>query len=137
MQVKQLLLLYVTILIVMVAMNLVWIGVIAKNFYKKHIGDMFEFKVIPTILFYLIIPAAIVYFITNSNNQNSIADLKLPTVAVDCAILGFTAYATYNLTNLATIRNWSIRMSIVDTIWGTFVTSVSGTLGVIIARQFM
>lgn len=136
MQIKQLIILYVSILIVVAVLDLVWISVIAKNFYQlQSNGSMLEFSMIPAILFYLMYPAAIVYFITRCNH--SVKELDWKTVAVDSAILGFTAYATYNLTNLATIRNWAVRMSVVDMMWGTFVTTVSGTLGVIIASQFI
>lgn len=90
---------------------------------------------IPAIIFYLMFPAAHVYYILRCNQ--SIKDLKLYAVAIDSAILGFTVYATYNLTNLATVENWSTVMSIIDTLWCTFITAISGTLAVIIVSQFI
>lgn len=135
MQFGHLLFLYTIILIFIVAFDLFWINTVAKNFYTNNVDNILRLSMIPAIIFYLIFPAAHVYNIIRCNH--SIKDLKLHTVAIDGAILGFIVYATYNLTNVATVKNWSTVMSIMDTLWGTFITAVSGTLAVIIASQFI
>lgn len=129
MEAAKVLYLYVATLAVMVILDATWLGIVAKDFYKKHMGDMLEFNIVPGILFYLMYAAAVVYFTTRRAKPN------WQTVALDSALLGFTAYATYDLTNLATIRNWSLKMALADMAWGTLVTTVAGTVGAIVASK--
>jgi uncharacterized membrane protein len=121
---------YIVTLVVMVVLDLTWLGVVAKGFYQKHMGNLLEFKTAPAVLFYLMYAAAVVYFTSLRPKQT------WQSVAMDSALLGFTAYATYDLTNLATIRGWSLQMALADMAWGTFATTVAGTLGAIVASKF-
>jgi uncharacterized membrane protein len=120
---------YVVTLVIMVALDLTWLGVVAKGFYQKHMGNLLEFKTAPAVLFYLMYAAAVVYFTSLRPKRT------WQSVAMDSALLGFTAYATYDLTNLATIRGWSLQMALADMAWGTLATTVAGTVGAIVGSK--
>jgi uncharacterized membrane protein len=128
--VKHTMILYFATLAIMVMIDMVWLNVIANDFYKKHMGDLLEFHLLPGILFYLIYVAGIVIFASSS------ATSTWQSVLLYGALFGFFAYATYDLTNLATLRGWSPTLAIVDMAWGTFITAVAATGGWLIAESF-
>lgn len=126
---KHCLILYITTLLVLSVFDLIWLGFIAKDFYRVHIGDQFEFNRIPAIVFYVLYPMGIVFFVSGSG-------ISWQQVLIGGALLGMLAFASYDLTNLATLRGWSLPMSLVDIAWGTFNTGVSATLGWLAMRYF-
>lgn len=128
---KYYLTLYVSTLLVMGVLDALWLGVIAREFYQGHIGAAFEFHPIPAVMFYLMYGVAILVFASGGN-----AD-KWQSVALYGALFGFFAYATYDLTNMATLKHWPTIMAIVDVAWGTFITATSATLGWLIARSLV
>jgi uncharacterized membrane protein len=121
---KHYLILYIVTLVIMTILDLTWIGGIASDFYKKRINNI-EFHALPAILFYVMYGVAVVIFVSGSANATWQSTLLYG------ALLGFFCYATYDLTNLATLKDWSLTMSLVDMAWGTCVTSVSATLGLL------
>lgn len=128
-QAKDLMKLYIITLAVLVSLDGLWLGVIAKKFYKKHMDSNMSFKLGPALLFYLLYPAAIVYFTKRDPGRD------LSKIALNGALLGLTAYGTYDLTNLATVKNWSLKMSAVDMVWGAVVTSLAATIGNMIVKK--
>ena len=103
----------------------IWLTVVAKNFYAKHLG--FLMSKTPNLLaagiFYLIYILTLVILIINPAIQKG----SLMSAILTGALFGLCAYATYDLTNLATIKDWPLIVTIVDLIWGTFVSaSVAG-----------
>jgi uncharacterized membrane protein len=110
-------------LAVMGLLDGVWLGVIAADFYRQELGDLMraEPRWLPAALFYLGYPAALV----------TLALQPLParagTALWRSALVGLLAYATYDLTNLATLRHWSLRLVVVDIAWGTLATAVAGS----------
>jgi uncharacterized membrane protein len=97
--------------------DLVWLGVIAKGFYQKHLGYLMRPQVnwAAAILFYLLFIIGIVLFAVRPA-----LELQSPMRAlVYGALFGFFAYATYDLTNLATVRDWPVIVTVIDLIWGT------------------
>ena len=129
---KYYLTLYVTTLVIMGAFDAVWLGSIAKDFYQSRIGDQFVFNHIPALLFYLMYPAGILVFVSAGASAAS-----WQQVLAYGALFGMLAFATYDLTNLATLRGWSLTMSLVDVAWGTFNTGVSATLGWLATRYIL
>ncbi len=127
---KNTLILYFSVLAVMVIIDMVWLNVIALDFYKRHMGDLLQFHLLPGVLFYFIYAAGIVIFVS-SGTHNS-----MYSVLLYGALFGFFAYATYDLTNLATLRGWSPTLAIVDLTWGTFITAISAVGGLYIAGFF-
>ena len=116
--------LYFITLPIFLIIDMIWLGLVAKNFYAKHIGFLMKTNVNWTaaIIFYLIfIIGLIVFVITPALKENSWV-----TALLLGALFGFITYATYDLTNLATIKDWPVIVTIVDLIWGmTLAASVS------------
>lgn len=107
------------------AADMAWLGVAAKNFYAKQIGFLMTPKVnwAAAILFYLLFLAGLVVFvIAPAIEKGSWAHALLFG-----ALFGLITYATYDLTNLATLKDWPLALTVVDLIWGTILaSSVSG-----------
>ena len=111
-------------------LDFLWLTIFASSFYKKHIGDLLEFNLIPAILFYFTYTAGIIVFVNGNVNAT------LQSVLLYGALFGFFAYATYDLTNLATLRGWSQSLVIVDITWGVFITAAASAGGFLISRFF-
>jgi uncharacterized membrane protein len=119
--IKQFVVAFVAFLVV----DGLWLTVIAKNFYAKHLGFLMAPKPNLTAagIFYLIYIFTLVVLIISPALQKG----SLSTAIWTGALFGFCAYATYDLTNLATIKDWPLLITIVDLIWGTTLTAtVSG-----------
>jgi len=127
---KHYLIIYVATLIVMTALDMLWLGGIARSFYKDRLGDLMEIHLLPAILFYLMYVAGIIIFSHHGSNTGWQSTLLYG------ALFGFFAYATYDLTNLSTLRGWSLSLSIVDIGWGTVVTAIAATGGQLITDFF-
>jgi uncharacterized membrane protein len=113
--------------IVMVALDMLWLGVIAKPMYQQGIGHLMAAR--PNVgvaaLFYLLYPLGVVIFAVSPHHNGSTWAITLMLGA----LFGFFAYATYDLTNLATLREWPMRLSLIDVCWGTLVSSASAAGG--------
>lgn len=111
---------YLIAFIVFLIIDAIWLGLVAKNFYKNNIGHLMADK--PNFLaagvFYLIFIVGVIFF-----TYNGIAEQNLSKALLAGAVFGFMAYATYDLTNLATLEGWPIKVTIVDLVWGTFLSS--------------
>ncbi|MBX7187434.1 MAG: DUF2177 family protein [Vicinamibacteria bacterium] len=118
---------YVTTLVVMLVVDLPWITVIAKSMYREGIGHlMAENANLPAAAaFYLIYVFGLVWF----GIAPHASEPGVGKAAGSAALLGFIAYATYDLTNLATLRNWPGGLTLADLAWGPFVSAVSAAAG--------
>lgn len=118
---------YLATAFVMIALDMLWLGVIAKSMYQTAIGHLMAEK--PNI------PAALVFYTLYALGLQVFAvtpqsvDAAWGRSVVMGALFGFFAYATYDLSNFATLRNWPIRLTIVDIIWGTVLSAVSVAAG--------
>lgn len=126
---------YISTTLVFLAIDAIWLGVVAKNFYSEQLGELMakNIKFHIAALFYLFYTIGIVVFaiIPAISAGNSLLAIGYG------ALFGFLAYGTYDFTNMATLRDWPTIVSIVDIIWGTVITSVSSYLGYLITRQFI
>ncbi len=117
---------YVTSVLVMLLLDATWLGVIAQPLYLDGLGHLMAAA--PNWLaagaFYLLYPVGVLYFAVVSQ-----ADNRWLRTAWVAALFGFFAYATYDLTNLATLQNWPLRLSLIDITWGTLLTAVSASAG--------
>lgn len=104
-------------LVVFFAIDMLWLGVIAKKLYNEQIGHLLKTNVnwAAALIFYLIFIAGIVTFVLMPawNDGSFVKALLLG------GFFGFIAYATYDLTNLATMKDWPLFITVVDLIWGT------------------
>jgi uncharacterized membrane protein len=109
-----------------------WLGFIAKDLYKKYLGGFLSDKVNWTaaIVFYLLFIVGIFYFsILPAIEKNSVAKAILRG-----ALFGFFTYATYDLTNMATLKNWPLQIVFIDIIWGAVLTGLVSTAGFYIVK---
>lgn len=121
----QLAVLYVVALVVLGALDGVWLGWLAKDFYRSEMGALMADspRLVPAAIFYLAYPIGLVYFALIPLSPN---DASVGHAFLRCAALGLMAYATYDLTNLSVIRGFSIRLALVDIAWGAFASGVAG-----------
>jgi uncharacterized membrane protein len=125
---------YVATLILMVVLDFGWLSLTAKSFYRARLGDILLAQPVlwPAAIFYLLYVFGVV------------AIIEMPALATGAwlgalplaALFGCVAYATYDLTNQATLRNWSGIITIADIAWGIILTSVAATAGFLAARRW-
>ncbi|MFT3893485.1 MAG: DUF2177 family protein [Anaerolineales bacterium] len=126
--------LYFITLFIFLGIDAVWLGVVASKFYRAQIGHlMAETPNLPAAgLFYLLFVGALVFFIVGP----AIGGEGMRTVILSGALFGLVTYATYDLTNLATLRGWSLLVTTVDLLWGAFLTATTSALSVWLGRKF-
>lgn len=123
---------YLLTTVVFFAVDMAWLGFIAKDLYKKYLGSFLSEQVNwpAAIIFYLLFIAGIFYFaILPAVEKNSLAK-----AVVAGALFGFFTYATYDLTNLATLKNWPLTIVFIDIAWGALLTAVVSTAGYYIVK---
>ena len=118
---------YAGTLIVMVGLDLLWLGFVAKPMYQQGIGHLMadQTNVPVAMLFYALFGLGLVVFAVLPSGP---APGWGKTVGM-AALFGFLAYATYDLTNLATLKQWPVGLSLVDMAWGTCVSAASAAGG--------
>lgn len=123
---------YLLTTLVFFAIDILWLGVIAKGFYNKHLRSFLAPRVNWTaaIVFYLLFIVGIFYFAI----VPAVEEGSLNKAMIDGALFGFFTYATYDLTNLATLRKWPIKIVIVDIIWGVILTFSVSSAGYFITN---
>ncbi len=121
--------------IAMIAIDLVWLGVIAKPLYQQGIGHLMvdEPRVVVAALFYLMYPVGLVLFAITPQE----AAKSWGKTALWAALFGFFAYGTYDLTNLATLKDWPLSLAVIDVAWGTLVSAVAACAGKATMDQFV
>ncbi len=109
--------LYAIALPVFFAFDMLWLGVIAKDLYRKEIGHLMKDVVNwqAAIIFYLLFILGLVFFVILPSIQKG----SLLYAILVGAFFGFITYATYDLTNLAITRDWPFMITIVDLLWGS------------------
>lgn len=116
MTVRNALVLYLISLAIFVLVDMVWLGLVARGFYRAQLGEMLSPKVnwAAAVLFYLLFIAGLQVFVVVPALQTGVA----LTALWRGALFGLIAYATYDLTNLATLRGWPLLVTVVDLAWG-------------------
>lgn len=132
MNIKSVVFSYLLTFIVFLMIDMLWLGVIAKNTYHKYLGDFLTDDVNWTaaIIFYLIYVVGIsIFAIYPSINKGSVYQAILLG-----ALFGFFTYATYDLTNLATLKGWPLIIVFIDIIWGSVLSAVVSFSGFYIVK---
>ena len=123
---------YITTALLFFGLDFIWLSRVANRFYYDRLGDLLLDK--PNIgaaaLFYAVYVAGIVIFAVMPGLRSG----SLVTALGYGALFGFFAYATYDMTNYATLKNWSLTVSLVDIAWGMFLTGASATFGFMATR---
>lgn len=130
---KTILTAYVAAALTMLAMDAVWLSVSADLLYRPLLGDILlpEFRPVPAILFYVLYVVGIVIFAI----KPALVTTHWSAATGKGAMLGFFCYATYDLTNQATLKTWPVTVTIVDMSWGTFLTACTATVGYLAASR--
>ena len=125
---------YLGAAVVFCLMDFIWLTLIAKSFYQSQMGALMavDVRIVPAIIFYVLYLAGLVLFAISPalREQN-----WLMAVGLGLA-LGLVAYGSYDLTNMATLKGWSLSLTLVDIAWGAFVSAVSALAGFYVARIF-
>lgn len=115
--------------------DMVWLVFVARKFYSKHLGYIMRDPVNwpAAIIFYLLFVVGILFFVISPAMEKD----SLAFAALAGALFGLMTYATYDLTNLATLKDWPLLVTVVDLMWGTFVTAATSVLGFIVIRKWV
>lgn len=125
---------YVIALVIFLAIDMVWLNVIAKSFYARHLGYLMTSRVnvVAAFVFYLLFVLGILVFVVNP----ALARESWQYALLIGMLFGLICYATYDLTNLATVRDWPVLITVVDLIWGTSVSGATSLLSYLVIRLF-
>lgn len=131
---KTILAAYAAAAVTMLAMDAVWLSMAADLLYRPLLGDILlpEFRPVPASLFYVLYIVGIVIFAI----KPALVTGRWSAATGKGAMLGFFCYATYDLTNQATLKTWPVTVTIVDMGWGTFLTACTATVGYLAASRF-
>lgn len=117
--------LYLVSLAAFLAIDLLWLGLVARSFYQQQLGFIMAPSVnwFAAVIFYLLFLVGILFFVVVPGLESG----SLKATLLRAALFGLITYATYDLTNLATLKDWPVLLTVVDMLWGT-VLSVSVSL---------
>ena len=125
--------LYLIALPVFFAIDFIWLALVARKFYLEQLGSLMKTNINwpAALIFYaLFIVGLIIFAISPAIEKKS-----LMHAVVMGGLFGFFAYATYDLTNLATLKNWPFSLTIVDMIWGTVLAASVSAITYLIASK--
>ena len=127
--------LYLVALVTFFALDMTWLGLIAKNLYREQIGHLLRPDVNWTaaIIFYLLFIGGLVVFVISPAVQKQ----SLMTAIMLGALFGLITYATYDLTNLATTKDWPLFITIVDLIWGAVLSASVSAVTYFVYTRFI
>jgi uncharacterized membrane protein len=121
--------LYLGTAAVFFSLDMLWLGVVAKNYYFKNLPHLrAQPNWTAAIIFYLIYVVGIIVFAILPYRGDLFRTMLFG------GMFGFFAYATYDLTNLSVTKNWPLKLSLIDIAWGTFLTGVVSGAGFFIAN---
>jgi len=122
---------YLLTLLPFVVLDAFWLGMVAPRFYKSQIGFIMAKNPnwLAAVLFYALYIAGMVIFVTGREGT-------LQQAALRGALFGLVCYATYDLTNLATLEGWPVLVTVVDLCWGTFLSATTALAAVWLGRIF-
>lgn len=126
--------LYLIAVSVFFAIDMVWLGVVAKSFYAKQIGHLMKTDVgwIPALIFYLLFVVGLVIFVITPALEKK----ELIHTILYGALFGLITYATYDLTNLATLKDWPLLVTIIDLIWGAAISASVSSITYLLYMKF-
>ena len=112
--------LYLATTIAFFAIDMIWLGFVARTFYRKYLGFLMAPSPnwLAAIIFYLLFIVGILVFVV----LPGLEDNSFKTTLLRAALFGLITYATYDLTNLATVKDWPVLITVVDMAWGTILS---------------
>ncbi|WP_339496083.1 DUF2177 family protein [Pseudomonas sp. RA_105y_Pfl2_P56] len=127
---KKALIAYVATLVTFLLLDGIWLGLLMAPTYRELLGSLMLEKplLVPAAVFYcLYVFGCVVFVVLPASSWQRAAKMG--------ALLGLVAYGTYDLTNWATLRGWSVQVTLMDWMWGAFATAVACTVGFSVARR--
>jgi uncharacterized membrane protein len=126
--------LYVITLPVLLVIDVIWLSTAGRTIYMAEIGSLLRNSpnLYAAFLFYALYAGGLVWFV----NMPLAAHGSIPKVLLTGAIFGLVAYATYDLTNLATMKGFTARIAMIDMAWGALVSAVVSVIAISVARYF-
>lgn len=127
--------LYFLTFFVFFLVDIVWLGVLSKNIYSKYLGHLMAPNVnwVAAIIFYFLFIGGLVFFVIHP----ALLKESLQFAILVGGFFGLIAYATYDLTNLATIKDWPVIITVIDLAWGTFLNAATAGITYIAAQRFL
>ena len=135
MSLKNTILAYLLTLAIFFAVDMVWLGLVAKGFYRRQLGELLSPTVVwpAAILFYMLFIAGLQFFVVVPALRGGGAMQAL----WQGALFGLIAYSTYDLTNLATLKGWPLPVTLVDLAWGAALGGTVSFLSTLLARRLL
>lgn len=123
---------YIVTFVVFFAIDIVWLGVVAKKLYKENLSHLMADSTNWTaaIIFYALFIGGLIFFAINPALKK---DSIIYAISVG-ALFGFMTYATYDMTNLATLKDWPLNITIIDIIWGTTLNALTAGISFYIIK---
>lgn len=124
--------LYFVTLAAFLAIDLVWLGLVARTFYRRYLDWLMAANPnwVAALVFYLLFVVGVLVFVV----VPGVEDGSLRTTLLRAALFGLIAYATYDLTNLATVKDWPLAVTVVDMVWGTALSVAVGYIGFVAGK---
>ena len=121
--------------ILFLGVDMIWLVLVAQKFYSKHLGFLMRDPVNwpPALIFYALFVIGMLFFAIQPALQKD----SLGYAVLAGALFGLMTYATYDLTNLATLKDWPVVITIVDLAWGTTVSTLVSTGGFLLIRKWL
>ena len=121
---------YGAALLVIGVLDALWLGFLARDFYRRELGNLMTdaVRVVPAAIFYFGFPAGLVTLVLTPLPSG------LGEAMWKSALLGLLAYGVYDMTNMATLRHWSLKLALTDMAWGTFITMAAGAAAFVAMR---
>lgn len=125
---------YLIVFVVFFAVDLVWLGVIARKLYAKYLGAFMSSKInwMAALIFYLIFIIGLLVFVI----EPALDNVNYLTLAMTAALFGLVTYATYDLTNLATLKDWPRIITVIDLVWGISLSTIVSLVSVTVILAF-
>ena len=125
---------YLATLAVLVLADMVWLGIMASRLYRPTLGDiaLSSVNLSPAFAFYILYPVGLVFFAILPALKGGSIFMALSYGA----LFGFFTYATYDLTNHATLRNWTLQLTLIDVAWGSMLAAGAAAAGYLVASRF-
>lgn len=131
----QFLKVYALTLVIFFLVDIVWLGVISKKLYKEYLGHLMAPNVnwAAALVFYFLFIAGLLFFVI----MPAIEKGDLMYAITVGAFFGLITYGTYDLTNLATLRDWPLNITIIDLVWGTFLNAATSGITYFVATSLL
>ncbi len=127
--------LYLISLSSFVLIDVVWLGLIAKNFYAQQLGFLMKTNAnaLAALVFYILFTFGILFFVVLPGLEKNVGY----QIILHGAFFGLVTYSAYDFSNLATLKNWPLAVTLVDLLWGTLLTSLVSALTYLLAIKFL